>query len=230
LSCSALCLLFWAPNGFRVGHDVGEGQAEAREQFDPQSVTERDAVATLEFGLIVGEVVHRLQNEDFEHEECIKRRPTGVRLAFFLADFVEGLAKNFPIDERVELGQKVVDGVNFVKLIFEIEKRILPGFAHDRIVKTGEKDENVTETNNVTPDAKMSRTTHNGSMEKMRNFERCPKVIIPGNRSRKAVHKLIFYFFLKRFGSKKRGGQLGHEGHFCPDFTDDQVRFRLTAA
>ena len=56
--------------------------------------------------------------------------------------------------------------INFVKLIFEIEKRILPGFAHDCAVKTGEKAKNATVMNNLTPDEKMSRTTHNGPMEK----------------------------------------------------------------
>ena len=66
----------------------------------------------------------------------------------------------------MEFGKKIVDFVKFVELVFEIEKRILPGLAHDRILKTGKKTEKGTLINNLTPDEKMSRTTHNGSMEK----------------------------------------------------------------
>ena len=79
----------------------------------------------------------RFQNENFEHQHHIEQRPTGVGLVFFLANQGERLAKNLPIDKRIELGQEVVDLINLVKLVFNIEKRILPSdFAQDRTLKS----------------------------------------------------------------------------------------------
>ena len=60
------------------------------------------------------------RNVIFETE--VRQRPASVGLAFFFAEFVELLTKNFPIDERVEIGKKVVDLINFVKLVFRDRK------------------------------------------------------------------------------------------------------------
>jgi len=72
------------------------------------------------------------------------------------------LTKRFPVDQCVQTWQKTVELVNLFEEFFEIEKRKLPGFAHHRAVKTGEKAENATVINNLTPDEKMSRTTQKG--------------------------------------------------------------------
>ena len=53
----------------RWWHSVGEGETE--------KVAEGDAVANLEFGLIVGEVVHGLDDEHFEHEHHVERGTSG---------------------------------------------------------------------------------------------------------------------------------------------------------
>ena len=71
-----------------------------------------------------------------------ERWPAGVRLAFFLANLVEAIAKNLPIHQRIELRKEVVDLINFVKLVFDVEKRILTSvFAHDRTPEIRRKDE-----------------------------------------------------------------------------------------
>ena len=87
----------------------------------------------LEFGLFVGKVVHELQNKHFEHEHDIERWAACVRFAVFFSDNVECFAENFPVDQHVELQQKVVDPINLLEVGFEIEERELAfGYAHYR--------------------------------------------------------------------------------------------------
>jgi hypothetical protein len=52
---------------------------------------------------------------------------------FFLADFIEYGAEYFPIDQRVEFRQEVVELVDFIELRFEIEEAELSFvFTHGR--------------------------------------------------------------------------------------------------
>ena len=44
---------------------------------------------------------------------------------FFFTDFMEKGTKHFPIDQRVEFGQKVVELVDFIESVFEVEETVL---------------------------------------------------------------------------------------------------------
>ena len=55
-------------------------------------------------------------------KENIERWPPRVAPPFFFTGFGEIGPKDFPIDERVELGEEVVDLINLVEMVFEIEE------------------------------------------------------------------------------------------------------------
>ena len=48
---------------------------------------------------------------------------TGIGESFFLTDFIEVGAKEFPLDERFEFGKEVIELINLGELVFDIEER-----------------------------------------------------------------------------------------------------------
>ena len=54
----------------------------------------RDTVAYLFFGLLIGEIVHRFDDGDFEHEDDIVGRSSFGTCVFFFSDFVQGGLKD----------------------------------------------------------------------------------------------------------------------------------------
>ena len=54
---------------------------------------------------------------------------------FFFTDFLEGGSKDFPVEQRSQLWQKVIELVDFIELLCSVEEAKLSfGFAHRGIV------------------------------------------------------------------------------------------------
>jgi len=109
------------PDRFGIGNDVAVGKAESEKDAKGNTVTDQ------EFGIVVGEVIEFFEYEDFEHEDNIEGRSSAGTVMFLGVDFVENGTKHFPIDQRVEFGQKVVALVDFIELLFEGEEGVLTG-------------------------------------------------------------------------------------------------------
>jgi hypothetical protein len=69
------------------------------------------------------------EDECFEHQYDSEGVATGVRESFFIVDFVEGIAKDFPVDEGIEFRQEVVELVDVIELPFEGKEGVLT-FVH----------------------------------------------------------------------------------------------------
>ena len=64
---------------------------------------EGNPIPDLEFGLCIGEVVHFLENKDFEHQDDIEGRSSSIGGVFRFADLTQDGAKHFPVDKRVDM-------------------------------------------------------------------------------------------------------------------------------
>ena len=111
------------PDRFCIGHGIAKVQSEKD--------AKGNAVSDLQFSLLVGEVVESFEDEDFEHKDDIEGGSSGIGESFFFTDFVEVVAKEFPVDDGIEFRQEVVDLVDFIELFFEVKEAELSFvFAH----------------------------------------------------------------------------------------------------
>ena len=80
---------------------------------------ERQPIADLEFGLVVREVVQRLQHQHLEHQRNIVRLASGVALALLLMDDLQKWAKGVPVHDTVQTRQWFTE---LLQPIFLVEK------------------------------------------------------------------------------------------------------------
>ena len=90
----------------------------------PQEADERDAVEYLEFDLVVGEVVQRLQHEYFEHHHRVVALGACGGLAVFVADGFEFRSEDIPVDDLVESGKRVAVFIDFIETKVDVEESV----------------------------------------------------------------------------------------------------------
>jgi hypothetical protein len=104
----------------------------------------------------IGEVVKFFEDEDFEHEDNVEGVATEMVRIVLIADCVEIVAKDFPVDDGVEFGKEVVDLIDLIELCFEVEEAELSfGFAHGNVAKGEMMNESI-----VTQGRNLSRRKH----------------------------------------------------------------------
>jgi hypothetical protein len=73
----------------------------------PEKALEGCPVADLELGLVIGEVVQRLQHQHLEHQRHVVRLTPGVVLALFLVNELQQQSESMPIGDAVEPWQRI---------------------------------------------------------------------------------------------------------------------------
>ena len=99
-----------------------------------------NAVADLLFDSFIGKIINGFEDEDFEHQDFIEGGASTLGGVFVFSDFAEDGSKQFPVDEGVEVRQKVVEFVDFCQLLFQIKEAVLSGAcAHGNSVPKSKK-------------------------------------------------------------------------------------------
>jgi len=76
----------------------------------------------LELGLIVREVVQRLQHQHLEHQGHVVRLAPGVALALLVVNHFQQGAERLPVDDAVQPTQRVTQLLQSCQPIFLVEK------------------------------------------------------------------------------------------------------------
>ena len=74
----------------------GLGIGNALIQIEPQEPHEGQSIADLIFGLVIGQIIEALEDEDFEHQHGIKRGTASLRPLRPMEHGFNGRAKGFP--------------------------------------------------------------------------------------------------------------------------------------
>ncbi len=89
------------PDGLGVGNGVM--------QFEPEKTHEGEAVADLKLGLVVGERVERLEDQNFEHQHGVIGRATALHAIRALQRRPESGPENLEIDRFLQPRQRIAD-------------------------------------------------------------------------------------------------------------------------
>jgi hypothetical protein len=73
----------------------------------PEEALERRPVTDLELGLIVGQVVQRLQHQHLEHQRHVVRLAPGIALTLLLVDHFQQRAERLPVYDAIQAGQRI---------------------------------------------------------------------------------------------------------------------------
>lgn len=111
------------PDRIGVRHHIG--------QAEPEKAHERQAVLDQILGALVGERVHRLQDQDFEHQHMIERRPTALRAITARRRRFQVWPKHLKVDHGLDPLQIVALGGEILQSLIDAEKTGHPA-RHDR--------------------------------------------------------------------------------------------------
>ncbi len=111
-------LLAKQPDRAGVGNPVGERQAE--------EAHERHAIVDEKLGALVREIVHCLDDEDFEHHHRIEGRPSTLRAIGITERRDEIGAEHLEIDRRRKRLQMIPEPAQPLEPLVDVEKARLP--------------------------------------------------------------------------------------------------------
>jgi hypothetical protein len=106
------------PDRVGVRHCVGQPQ--------PEKPHERQSVSDQVFGPLVRQIVVRLQDQDFEHQHVIERRPAAFRAIRARHRPLQIRPELVEIDHRVQPLQAVTLGRELLQPLLNVEKSRLP--------------------------------------------------------------------------------------------------------
>ncbi len=102
------------PDRLGIGHPILQPEAKKAHEAQP--------VADLKLRLVVGEIVKRLQHQNFEHQHRVIGRSAALGPIGPLQRFGERLAKELEIDHRTEPLQRVTTRAQLRQTLVQIEK------------------------------------------------------------------------------------------------------------
>lgn len=107
------------PDRLGIRHLVGK--------TEPQKPHEGQPILDDELGLIVGEIVERLEHQDLEHQYCWKRRTPAFRSIRSLQRLGQWLLEHRPRDDAVQLLERIAHSAQPLVALVQIkETRLSP--------------------------------------------------------------------------------------------------------
>jgi len=102
------------PDRCRIRHFAAQMQSE--------KAAEGMAVKYLKLQSLVREIIKRLQNQYFEHQDCVVRFGASVGLLCFAPGFLKLWPKYLPVNSCGYSDERIAVTVNFMQTIFNVEK------------------------------------------------------------------------------------------------------------
>lgn len=91
-------------------------------QTESQKAQERQTIKVMKPNSIIRQIIKRLNNKDFEHQNDVIGFSSGIALSLFFSNLLENRMKLFPVDKLIKLKKWIIVFVHFFKSIIPVKK------------------------------------------------------------------------------------------------------------
>mmetsp|Transcript_444 Transcript_444/g.250 ORF Transcript_444/g.250 Transcript_444/m.250 type:complete len:375 (-) Transcript_444:1202-2326(-) len=107
------------PDCLGIRHSVSKAEI--------QKTHKRYSIKNLKFNPVIGKIVQRLNNENFEYQNNIIGLCASITISFFVTDLFKRLSKYLPVNNLIKFKKWIAVFVQFFKSVLPVEK---PGLHH----------------------------------------------------------------------------------------------------